>query len=200
MSFFKHPIDLSKFQVKELIKALENTSPINMKFGLKQLQSGKGVPIMLTKTQMNQLNKAVSNNKGLVLKFSGNQISKMKKDGGVIPILAALAPFAIAALTGAAGAAGTFGANKALQALDKAFKKKDGTSIYPPGYTGQSGNGKPGYNYKSIKGGANRVSNLSSKPAGRGMRPAGTGMRPAGTGMRPAGTGLFPAGVKIKKA
>lgn len=193
-------LHLSQIQVNNLVKAIKTSTPVKLRFSIDQLRSNSGVMLPLTPTQIIKLDKAKAIGKGVMVSFSKAQIMQMKKDGGVLPVLAALAPFAIAALTGAAGAAGTFGANKLLGAIDKAIEKgkKEGSALFPPGYTGQTGNALVTY-----------------RPTGRGRGQKG-GRRDAIKPVKPifhktddilfakeytpiVGSALFPLGVKPKK-
>ena len=131
MSYQSFRVRLSQGQVKTMAKAIESGSPTSIR--LKRDALGDGTPLLFTRTQMNKIGKAMDQNRGIVLKFSMAQTKAMRKDGGILPALAVLAPFAIAALTGAAGAAGTFGTTKVLEAIEKGIKKRKGNSLAPLG-------------------------------------------------------------------
>lgn len=133
MSYKSFRVELSQGQVKSLSKAIKNSSPLSLR--LKRESLGSGTPLLFTQTQLNKISKAMQANRGIVVKFSTAQMRAMKKDGGILPALALLAPFAIAALTGAAGAAGTFGTTKVLEAIERGIKKKkeQGNGLAPFG-------------------------------------------------------------------
>lgn len=153
MSNYK--IDLSDGQIKSLTIAIQNQHPIRLRLTYKQIKGVKGVDLKLSKMHHKKIDKARKDKKGMVLNLSKAQIKKMQQ-GGILPVLAALAPVAIALLSGAAGAAGTYGANKLFGFIDKKIeegKKKKGSALFPPGYTGQTGQAVVGY-----------------KPTGRGQQ------------------------------
>lgn len=165
-----YKIDLTKGQFKKMIEAIQKDSPINLRLKANQIKGNKGVDLQLNATQKKKVDKARKNKKGMMLKFTKSHIKKMKK-GGILPILAALAPFAIAALTGAAGAAGTFGATKGLEAIERAIEKgkeKKGSALFPPGFTGQTGNAIVGFRPTGRgQAGGRRDARKPAKPAMR---------------------------------
>ena len=78
--------------------------------------AGTLIPLLLTPTQVAHVNKAQQAGRGAELSLSRAQIAAMKKDGGIIPLLAAI-PGLIAAAASAAAPAITAAAPAALAAL-----------------------------------------------------------------------------------
>ena len=117
MSYSSYKIKLTDYQTKQMANAIKKDMPIKFKLKHSDLSGSSGVPLLLTNRQLGRINKARNAGKGLMLNLSKAQIVAMRKDGGIIPILAALAPFAVAALTSAVGAAAAFGTTKALEAV-----------------------------------------------------------------------------------
>lgn len=109
-------VDLTAGQAKKLARAISTSSPTTLKFTHDQL--GSGSALLFTTTQINKLNRALINGTGAQIKFSQAAIRYMKKDGGILPILAAMAPLGVALLSGALGAVGTWGTNKILTKID----------------------------------------------------------------------------------
>ena len=107
--YTKYSLALTDGQVKKLGSAIKNDKGITIR--LKKIQQGN-VPLLLTQTQINHLDKKAKANKGADLKHA--QVSAMKKDGGILPLLLAAIPALItagkaAAAATALGAAGGLG-------------------------------------------------------------------------------------------
>ena len=109
--YTKYSLTLTDGQVKKLSSAIKNEKGITIR--LKKIQKGN-IPLLLTQTQINHLDKKAKANKGADLKLSHAQVSAMKKDGGILPLLLAAIPALItagkaAAAATALGAAGGLG-------------------------------------------------------------------------------------------
>lgn len=135
-----HKLNLTSGQAKSVSKAIETSSPVRIKLTYDQLNSDSGVMFPLTNSQKSKIEKSLRDGKGVMINFSKNQVAQMKKQGGILPALAALIPVGIALLSGAAGAVGTWGTKKLLDKVDTAIdKKKKGGAIIEAGRTGQTG-------------------------------------------------------------
>lgn len=132
MVYITHRVDLSEGQANKLAKAVADRSPITIKFKASQL-NGTGIGLLFTANQMKRINRAIADGTGAQIKFSASAIAAMKKDGGILPILAALAPLGIALLSGALGAVGTWGANKVIKKIEDSTAKDGGRLIQTGG-------------------------------------------------------------------
>lgn len=126
MPYKKYKVNLSPGQIRSVVAAIEAGNPATVKLKVGDL--GHGVDMLFTQSQLNRIGKAIDQKKGIQLKMSAAQMRAMKKDGGILPILAALAPVGVALLGGVASALGAYGTTKVIGALDKS-----GNSLAPLG-------------------------------------------------------------------
>ena len=122
--YVTHNVTVSPGQIASLRAALNAGRGLTLRIGVGHVTDGRRLPLMLTKRQIEHLNKARRAGHGADLKLSKTQIAAMKKDGGIIPLLAAIpgliaaaAPTVLGALgTGALSGAAGYGVKKALEA------------------------------------------------------------------------------------
>ena len=196
--FQKAMINLSKGQMKDLAKAMQLSAPVTLRISAKDLTGN--VPILLTKRQHTKLLKMKKLNKGMQIRFSKNQILKMKKDGGIAPIFAALIPALIPLITKGISAlvkkikGGQVGnlpltGNRGLDTLSKATVTQ--SLVQNPGIPFKNGtvNRSVDRNPSQFVG-TGRMS-ASQKKAATQIRAAikGSGLRIAGSGLKVAGRG-----------
>ena len=101
MAYFKHGVQLSEDQKRNLAHAGVNKTHLNIKLAHDKLSGSD--ELNLTQRQINKIKKCIETNVGTVLKLSKSQIQSMNKSGGFIPLLLA-GLGALASLAGGASA------------------------------------------------------------------------------------------------
>jgi hypothetical protein len=193
--YHKFQVDLTDGQRKKLMSAVEKSSPLTLKFKHEQL--GKGTELLFTQRQINKLAKAMSEGMGAQIKFSQAVVRKMKS-GGILPVLAALAPLGIALLSGALSTASAYGTSKAIKAIEKGAEKKKGRGS-------RRGRGRGGKLYQlggNSSGGCMACGAPCGYARGYGDSSGGKLYQLGTTGRRGRGASggkLFPLGVKDRR-
>ena len=119
--YSKYSLALTDGQVKKLRSAINKEKAITIR--LKKAEQGN-IPLLLTETQVKRLTASQKRGNGVDLKMSQSQIKAMKKDGGILPLLAAIpgllaaaAPaIAKTAALGALAGGASYGAQQAIKA------------------------------------------------------------------------------------
>jgi hypothetical protein len=97
-NYTPYGVTLTEGQIQKIKSAHDNDREITIRISKKNLSGNMNIP--LTQTQINKIKKSKS---GVDLCLSKAQLKHMNKNGGFLPLLAALIPAALGAVGGLAG-------------------------------------------------------------------------------------------------
>lgn len=120
MSLTPYGLTLTQGQQETLAKAAREGTSVTLRLAADQLQGGD--KLGLTKRQINHIEKKAAAGAGAEITFSMTQMKRMRKTGGILPLLS-LIPMILAGVGAAGGlAGGAAGIAKAVD--DKAAAKR----------------------------------------------------------------------------
>jgi hypothetical protein len=179
MVYHEHGLNLSDLQKQTVARAVMSNSGITLKLKNNQLHGDFIVP--LTRRQITRIQTQHHLNKGMNLTVSHNQLNKMHKSGGLLPLLALL-PAILGGLGAAGGIAGGVSAavkagndraaaEKALQEqqrhnrqIEEATRKAVGTGLLL-----KSGEGINNLKIPKVKLTQSNLKKILNQPNGKGL-------------------------------